>query len=174
MARIRSHSELREVVSDLLRSTGVKTPPIPVDKIARRLKATVRYMPYEGELAGMVFRDDAAVIIGVNSLHHPNRQRFTIAHECGHLLFHEGKEVHIDRAFRVNLRDASSSRATDPEEIEANRFAAELLMPYDMIRKDLRDGVDIESEESIIALAKKYRVSAIAMTLRIKNFLANV
>ena len=41
---------------------------------------------------GMLVRDEGkgTVMIGVNSLHHLHRQRFTIAHECGHLVLHEG------------------------------------------------------------------------------------
>ena len=72
-------------------------------------------------------------MIGVNSLHQVHRQRFTMAHECGHLLLHRGKRVYIDHTFRVNSRalvnnrDGSSASATDPEEIEAKRFAAELV-----------------------------------------------
>lgn len=58
--------------------------------------AAVRYSPFEGELAGMLVRGDGQIVIGVNSLHPLNRQRFTIAHECGHLLLHKG-EFHVDR-----------------------------------------------------------------------------
>lgn len=174
MGRIRSQTQMRDHVSELLKKNQITSPPVPVEQIARSLKASIRYSPYEGEIAGVVLRDEKDIVIGVNSLQHPNRQRFTIAHECGHILFHQGKEVHIDRSFRVNLRDETSSKATDPEEIEANRFAAELLMPHDMIKSDLANGIDITNEDDIEKLAKKYRVSAIAMTFRIKTFLSEI
>jgi len=137
--------------------------------------ARIRYSPFEGELAGMLVRDHDQVVIGVNSLYHPNRQRFTVAHECAHLALHEG-EVHIDRSFsfnvRVNRRDAVSSMAADAKEIEANRFAAELLMPYNMVLADLKERpIDVENEEAIRELARKYQVSIQAMTHRITNLL---
>ena len=144
-----------------------------MERIAKSLGAKVRYAPFEGELAGMLIRDDdgKGVVIGVNSLHHPNRRRFTIAHECGHLRLHDGKRVYVDRSpLRVNLRDELSSRATDYREIEANRFAAELLVPYPMIMEDLRaSALDIEDEAALRKLAERYRVSPQALTLRLRS-----
>ena len=160
------------MVKELIRSAGIHEPPVPVELIATSLGATVRYSPFKGELAGMLIRDDenGRVMIGVNLLHHVNRQRFTIAHECGHLRLHEGKRVYIDRSFRINRRDGVSSQAIDAEEIEANRFAAELLMPYDMITDDLkRCQLDIQDDEELRELADRYAVSLQALTLRIRS-----
>ena len=76
----------------------------------------------------------------------------------------------MDRSFRINRRDEVSSQATDAEEIEANRFAAELLMPYDLITEDLmRYQPDIEDEDELRELADRYGVSLQALTLRIKS-----
>ncbi|OCK55076.1 ImmA/IrrE family metallo-endopeptidase [Bradyrhizobium sp. LMTR 3] len=172
MRRAKSAKTLRHEATNVLEEFGVRKPPVPVEKIATSLGARLKYSPFDGELAGMLIRGDEGTVIGVNSLHHINRQRFTIAHECGHLLLHKGKDVHIDRSFRVNKRDEKSSQAVDPEEIEANRFAAELLMPYDMIVKELVDyHIDIEDEEQLKELADKYQVSVQALTHRITNVL---
>lgn len=169
--RTRTTQFIREQAASVLKNHRVEKPPVPVEEIARALGARVRYSPFEGELAGMLIRGDDQIIIGVNSLHHSNRQRFTIAHECGHLLLHKG-EVHIDRSFRINRRGAVSSLAIDPEEIDANRFAAELLMPYDMLLADLPDrNIDVENEDELKPLARKYQVSLQAMTQRITNML---
>jgi Zn-dependent peptidase ImmA (M78 family) len=110
----------------------------------------------------------------VNSSHHSNRQRFTVAHELGHLRYHEG-EIHVDRKLQINRRDAISSLAIDPDEIEANRFAAELLMPFRLISVDLMTReLDVEDDDQIRELAKKYQVSAQAMTHRITNIIDGV
>jgi Zn-dependent peptidase ImmA (M78 family) len=151
---------------------GVTNPPIPVEEIARKLGAEVRYIPFEGkgEVSGMLFRDAAQKLIGVNSLHHPNRQRFTIAHEIGHLLLHKGEAIHVDKTLFVNLRDSASSQAIDDDEIEANRFAAELLMPREMLLGDLRDqAIDLEGDEDLLSLARRYKVSMQALTFRLAN-----
>ena len=170
--RARGSATLRPIAKELLEAAAVKGPPVPVAAIAASLGATVRYAPFKGELAGMLIRDDAerGTVIGVNSLHHSNRQRFTIAHECGHLRLHKGQQSYVDRSFRINRRDEVSSQATDAEEIEANRFAAELLMPYAMITEDLRTRrPDIEDEDELRELADRYGVSLQALTLRIRS-----
>lgn len=177
MTRARSSlaaGQIRQRVNKLLHDNWDGRPPVPVERVAATLGARLRYSPFDGELAGMLLRDDEKIVIGVNSLHHINRQRFTIAHECGHLLLHKGKDVHIDRSFRINRRDERSSKAIDPEEIEANRFAAELLMPYDTLLKDLRDfgiDIDIEDDVQLKELADRYQVSVQALTHRITNLL---
>ena len=171
--RARTGATLRPIAEALLAGVGIERPPVPVEVIAKSLGATVRYAPFKGELAGMLIRDgvERRVVIGVNSLHHPNRQRFTIAHECGHLQLHEGQRAYVDRSpLRINRRDEVSSQATNAEEIEANRFAAELLMPHGMIMEDLVESdLDIEDETALRALADSYRVSLQAMTLRIRS-----
>jgi len=120
----------------------------------------------------MLITADGTNVIGVNSSHHFNRQRFTIAHELGHLILHhrEMERVHIDRSL-VHRRDNISGLAIDPKEIEANRFAAELLMPYSMLIADIEGVNDVEDVDEISLLAKRYLVSALAMTNRITNLL---
>ena len=170
----KSPKVIRKYVTALLMESGINEPPIPVEMIAKSLGATVRYSPFlQGDLAGMLIRADGHAVIGVNSLDHPNRQRFTIAHECGHLLLHKGKKaVYIDRDFRINRRDGVSSLAVNSDEIEANRFAAELLIPYSMITADLtQSSIDIENEVEFKRLARRYQVSVQAMTHRITNLL---
>ena len=160
---------LRPIINSLLEECGIDAVPVPVEVIAECLGAQIRYSPFDGELAGMLVRhDDGQAVIGVNSANHINRQRFTIAHECGHLRLHKGKDVYIDRSFRVNVcrRDEQSAQATDPEEIEANRFAAELLMPRDRILEDIVE-FDIEGDKELKALADKYVVSVQALTSRV-------
>lgn len=123
MTKPRSARVLREEATKLLKANRVKTAPVPVIDIATSMGARISYSPFEGELAGMLVRDHDQTVIGVNSLHHPNRQRFTIAHECAHMALHE---VHIDRSFnsnvRVNRRDTVSSMAVDAKEIEVSRL----------------------------------------------------
>ena len=124
--------DLGEKVKSLLDDQGVTSAPVPVEKIARSLGAHVRHSPLDEELSGMIYINGNTPIIGVNSSHHRNRQRFTIAHEIAHLVLHRdmiSNQVHVDRRFPVLMRDAESAAGTERMEIDANRFAAELLMP---------------------------------------------
>lgn len=165
-----SRSKSEAVAKQLLKDSHITKAPVRVELIARRIGATVHYEPFDGDISGMVYRNKDRVIIGVNSLHHPNRQRFTIAHEIGHVLLHKGTEVYIDRTYRVNMRNNVSSQAIDKDEIEANRFAASLLMPEHMLVQDLKDvEIDFASEDDLADLAAKYEVSLQAMTIRLSN-----
>jgi Zn-dependent peptidase ImmA (M78 family) len=160
--------DMQKRVRDLLHRNRVLGPPVPVQRIAERLGLQVRFAPLNGDVSGAILRSGSETVVGVNSFHHPNRQRFTIGHEIAHFLLHEGLSMHIDRQFRINLRDQESSKALDSEEIQANRFAAELLMPVDFLVKDLAAVADI-NDETISRLARRYRVSSQAMQIRLAN-----
>jgi len=109
----------------------------------------------------------------VNSLHHPNRQRFTIAHELGHLELHSEmitSTVHVDKSFPALMRDQNSATGTEKIEIEANQFASELLMPLAFIDEILRGKqFDIDNEGPMKEAATKFRVSRQALEYRIRN-----
>ncbi|MBG9259871.1 ImmA/IrrE family metallo-endopeptidase [Corynebacterium belfantii] len=85
------------------------------------------------------------------------RQRFSLAHELGHLV-EDGEKAQVDRR-----RNTVSSQGTDPHEIYANAFAAELLMPSFAVRQLFHAGGDARF------LATYFNVSGIAMENRLKN-----
>lgn len=165
---------IRALVGRVLAESGVRSAPIDVDRVATSLGAEVRREPADDELSGFLLRDTKAgsAVIGVNSKHHPNRQRFTIAHECGHLLLHKGEKVYVDRlgsGFHINLRDSKAAEGVSEVEKEANLFAAELLIPAAFLEADLvkSGGMDLFDEDVLKGLAGKYRVSAQALTYRL-------
>lgn len=158
----------------VLARLGIKTSPINVEKVARALGAQVRFAPFDDELSGMIHIKDGVPIIGVNSLHHPNRQRFTIAHELGHLELHRDlitSSVHVDKGFPALMRDSTSAKGEEKVEIEANQFAAELLMPKAMVEGELATTAqfDMEDDGPLEQIAKKFRVSKQALQLRIQS-----
>jgi Zn-dependent peptidase ImmA (M78 family) len=161
--------------SRLLTHLRIDKAPIPVEKIARHLGALIRFSVLDDEISGMVFVKEGTAIIGVNALHHPNRQRFTIAHEIAHLLLHRefvSTKVHVDKGFPVLMRNKVASLGTDLFEIEANRFAAELLMPTSLVSALLHDRiVDVDDEKLIRDLANQFKVSKQAMGHRISALL---
>lgn len=160
----------------LLQRNEVAGPPVPVERVVRSLGARLRYSPLDDELSGMIYVNKGMPIIGVNALHHPNRQRFTIAHECGHLILHKKqitKEVHVDKAFPMLMRDLVSAAGIDDMEIEANFFASELLMPQSMLANALGNApFDIDDDSTVSALARNFKVSQSAMRFRLGNLFA--
>jgi IrrE N-terminal-like domain len=72
----------------------------------------------------------------------------------------------------VNLRDKTSSMASDLEEIEGTAFAASLLMPEQMIRDQLSQLPPArrrEPDTTADALAKIFKVSTPALNFRLIN-----
>ena len=156
----------------LLADTGqATTAPVDIEAVARHLGAQVVEEKLDRSVSGMLYRDGEQVVIGVNSAHADRRRRFTIAHEIGHLVLHKGRPLVLDHV-RVNFRDANSSTASDLEEIQANAFAAEILMPRDQIiagAKKLLDDRTITEAAVIDYLAQGFEVSDQAMEYRLIN-----
>lgn len=161
-------SKVRQRANQLLRALEIDGPPVPVEKVAAALNIEIIAEPFTGDISGALLQTKGRSIIGVNKLHPLTRQRFTIAHEIGHFLLHNFEGPHFDR--RVLLRNAKSSLAIDPMEIEANRFAAELLMPKAFILKDL-EALNIEEldDEKLSELAERYDVSIQACSVRLNS-----
>ena len=147
-----SEHAAREQARALVEKLGLKAPPVPVEKLAKALGVRVEYNPFDDELSGMAFLRDGKPVIGVNANHHPNRQRFTIAHELGHILLHRPRldaAVLIDKNKNFIPRDAISAEGTDPVEVEANAFASELLMPVKLVRQVLSESTrDLHDDEA--------------------------
>ena len=162
---------IKDIVNKLINESGCNNAPVDVEAIAKTNNTTLHKQSVDDSFSGYLFRDVrlSSGVIGINADHHPNRQRFTIAHELGHFLLHSGEDVHIDQQFVMLRRDVKSSEGTNEEEMEANLFAAELLMPEEFLAEDIRgfDFLDHVDESRISELAKKYRVSSQAMTIRL-------
>ena len=162
------------LANKLLENHNILGPPVPVDQIAKGLGVALSFEPFEGEegISGILYRDGATKIIGINSAHAPTRQRFSIAHEIGHLVLHK-KELFVDKVVQVNFRDGTSSLAVDREEIAANAFAAELLMPRKFVKREinklLKKGTVLRKDDLIEALANIFKVSPQATEYRLNN-----
>lgn len=145
--------------------------PVPVDVLAERLEAVLTYERFRPELSGMLLREPGQPItIAVNNRQSPRRQRFTVAHEIGHLRLHKGAVI-IDNGTRVNYRDERSATATVKEEREANAFGAALLMPGDLVEEAVRERLRDRTPKSsmVSALARDFDVSEEAMGYRLVN-----
>ena len=171
MSRQTKKVKAREAAQELLDQYGIKRPPVPIERIAKSLGIRMEYAPLDGELSGLAYIRDGVPIVGINTLHAPNRQRFTLAHELAHVQLHRHeleRAVHVDRGSL--RRDALASAGVNPIEIEANTFAAELLMPTDLLISVLAGrSVDLENDKAVVALAKRFRVSGAAMRYRLNS-----
>ena len=146
----------RQLARNLLKEIGLKEPPISLWKVIKRLqvKNNLSVEPvfdFGEKVSGVlvVFEDSAT--IGFNKKQGWYRNRFTLAHEIGHLLM--GTTCNsVDEAL-------SSNRAG---EIAANEFAAELLIPLKNLKADFKKGV-----QNIEILSERYRMSKEAIGWKI-------
>lgn len=170
----RDRIDCEAMALEVLAEEKVASWPVRVDRIAKRRSVKVRYSPLDDELSGMAFYKGDTPIIGVNSRHHVNRQRFTIAHELGHFCMHDDilrKGMHVDKVITMLNRDTKSTKGTVNIEIEANQFAAELLMPEQLVKQYMEQEVldygRVPDEDAVEDMARAFKVSPMALAYRI-------
>lgn len=133
--------------------------PVKVGAIANDLGLSVVISDLPLAVSGMLSRnkDIDAWTIRVNRHEHRHRQRYTIAHEIAHFVLHRdafGDELVDDTFYRSGL--------SERREFEANALAAEILMPWTLIRSLMNDGL-----REPVALANALQVSPAAMSIRL-------
>lgn len=138
-------------------------PPIDVLACARSVGLPIFATPLQNGVSGMLVRHDpkagdSGFVCYVDSTEPSVRQRFTAAHELGHFSLHRHLigETHQDNYL---LRAQGFS---NQQETQANAFAADLLMPRNLIEQQMEAGVT-----AVADLAKVFLVSQIAMSIRL-------
>jgi Zn-dependent peptidase ImmA (M78 family) len=162
-----NRSEVERKARDLIARTGLVIP-FDVEAAAESLNLSVVQQDFESSVSAMLVVKDGHGVIGVNTNHHPNRRRFSVAHEIGHYLLHrDSASVFVDAA-PVFFRDDTSSAGTAQQEVEANAFAAELLMPAATLRERLeQQSVDPYDDAAVHRLARAFGVSTQALTIKL-------
>jgi Zn-dependent peptidase ImmA (M78 family) len=156
---------------DLLAQFGPVSPPIDLDAILKQHDIALVMEEMPDEVSGALYAaPNQRPIIIVNKMQSMVRKRFTIAHELGHYFLGQSNEVHVDT--QIMFRSQQSSGANESAEIAANTFAAELLMPEQMVRQEYTKrwkNVFEDDDELVGELAKLFKVSTIAMGFRLKK-----
>jgi len=163
-------SNIRNIVKDILSEHGITKAPVAVEDIVKKYGAEVQYRPFKESVSGFSYSEDGKKIIGINVTESSMRQRFTLAHELGHLKLGSGG-LHYDQGSPINFRDKVSATGIRKKEVDANFFAAELLMPKDMLIADLQAIQEKTQDSETVAeqLAEKYNVSFFAMNVRLAS-----
>jgi hypothetical protein len=144
--------------------------PIPVELIAEELsRLTIEWTLFRprpdgprvlGALdpatRGLLLNDGERVFFQTN----PGVERFTIAHEIGHLDLHVRDD---DEVSSVCAGNDGSGR-----EVEAERFAAALLMPKELVRGHAA-GTNTGLWPRVYSLCEIFGVSASAMRYRLRD-----
>lgn len=146
---------------NLLREMDITVPPVNPVKIAEELGVKVWFATFTGESQNVSgFYDCEDNSIYVNKDEYPPRQTFTIAHELGHKMLHQ--EWANSEDYKVLWRDVEGQEQ-DSKEVEANTFAANLLMPKFLMDKY------IDRDLSPSKMATLFAVSVPAMRNRLSK-----
>ena len=163
-------AELELKAKEILTAFGAFEVPVPLELVAHRIGLAVDQVPLGDDISGVLVVTGDKGSIGVNRDHPEPRRRFTVAHEIGHFVLHRSqRDLFIDKSF-VAFRDTTSSAGIDRAEIQANQFAAALLMPAALVQQELRRHAEsIVTEDVIDRLAERFEVSSQAMMYRLIN-----
>lgn len=144
--------------------------PVKLGRLARDIGvAAIKVASMRTGVSGQIAREDGEYVIRVNRNEARERQRFTIAHELAHYLLH--RDV-IDSS-PGGITDNVLYRSGAPEQIEfeANRLAADLVMPMRLVEKKVKEEFGgIITEATIESLAASFEVSKAAMEIRLSTF----
>jgi Zn-dependent peptidase ImmA (M78 family) len=155
---------IARLAREILDQADVTEPPVPIERVAKSAGFRLIKEHLDSDFSGFYVMRAGIPTIGINIAHPPVRQRFTIAHEIGHAKLHAID--HYDREFR---RDPNSATATDPDEIDANSFAANLLMPAEWIHERWAETTDLFDNEWVVRTARDFGVSTQSLMYRIEN-----
>ncbi len=161
-----SRAEVERKAKEVLKAHGLQTIPVDPVVLANRLGIVVNNAKFsDDQLVGMIAKREGTTTLLVNADDPPFRKRFTIAHELGHHFLHlmeDGEFVDGDAdLFRQPPEPGEELSEERWREIQANMFAAALLMSEDDVRQAWH------RLHSIGAMARLFNVSEQAMGIRL-------
>ncbi len=144
--------------------------PVKLGRMARELGVgAVKVSSMPTGVSGQITRENGQYVIRVNRSEARERQRFTIAHEIAHYLLH--RDIIDSSPDGISDNVLYRSGASEKVEYEANRLAADLVMPMNLIEKKLKDDFSgVVTEATIESLATSFEVSKAAMEIRLSTF----
>lgn len=156
-------AQIKNIADGTLKLYSNGEYPVNVLHIAKGLELKVYDATFDkDDVAGMLKAKEKEILIAQNDS--PLRQRFSIAHEIGHYVLHYYGKLfeEKDQEKHISFRDNTSSLGFSVREIEANFFAANLLMPENKVKELYNEGFSLEE------MAYFLNVSKIAMGHRLE------
>ena len=166
----------KEKVRKILEDCNVYNAPVPIADIAERYGFIVFETFLEDESGFLLVSNDDGIVINgkkhkkviaVNSVDTPFRKRFTIAHELGHYFLEVfDKEENLPKEYYVHRELFNHNKQ---REKDADKFAAELLMPTHFLEYELNrlNKLDLILTDLPQYISGKFQVSYSAARLRL-------
>ena len=153
---------------EILFQHGLYSLPIDPVRLANRLGISVNNAKFaDDSRAALIAKRGETTRVFVEQSDPPYRKRFSIAHELGHHFLHllDDGEIIDSHSDMFREKEPASGHMTERrlQEIEANWFAASLLMPEELVK------IEWEKSLSVPQLAKIFNVSREAMGYRLDD-----
>lgn len=165
--------EIQKLAKETLINHGLYSVPVNPVVVASKLGVRPMHAVFsDPKYSGLTARRAEGATILIKENDSLVRKRFSVAHELGHLLLHLRSgtdEIITTEADLFRIGDSPSESWT-PErrrEYEANVFAAELLMPAELVRSYWEQVSP--KERTIDTMANIFQVSDAAMAIRLQD-----
>lgn len=140
------------------------TAPVRLSQLARALGVPVKAATLAPGISGEIRPDGESFVIRVNRHDPSKRQRFTVAHELSHFLLH-ADQINTGISDDVLYRSALSDR----REAQANRLAADVLMPDELVRASVEEAQEKGVGDLVLFLAEQFLASEGAMRIKLEQ-----
>ena len=155
---IRAYTTMEDIYARA-NNLGIRTFPFDIIGYLKAHNIAIEYEEME-DMSGYVECKKDLIVVGINKYQNTTRQRFTAAHELGHIINDmsavENGEFKNGEVLLFRDNDSIGIR-----ERLANEFASNLLMPKNLFEDLLKKGV-----RSIERLAEEFNVSPAAIRYR--------
>lgn len=162
----RTNEQIEKIVKETCIKYDVNIMDVDPIKLASQLGIVVQAVEFKDpNIAGMLSHEGDKYEISINMYDSYERQRFTVAHELGHYLLGHLKET--DASLEIFRRGITG----DEKEVEANKFAAALLVNSGYLKAmyEVNKIVYKEYLSIVDKLAKKFNVSRQTIHYRLKS-----
>lgn len=134
--------------------------PVDIGGLSRKFGVGAYITDLGDNISGQIIKDHqekGGFSISVSKSDDKQEQRFTAAHELSHFLLHRDKigDGIVDSPLY-------RSKMSNKVEVEANKLAADILMPYKKINQVIEEGVG-----TLESLSQYFNVSVQAMKVRL-------
>lgn len=145
---------------EIIKTLRIREPSeIELEDIAMVRGVLVRERFLKGSEARLVRRGRSGIITVDKSIPEEGRKRFAVAHDLGHFELHRESQLLF-----CTEQDMVVWNENKPQEIEANEFAANMLMPESLFKVHL--GKEKPNLDMVKFLAGEFRTTLTAAAVR--------
>jgi Zn-dependent peptidase ImmA (M78 family) len=163
-------AEIEQLANNILIKAEAFSLPVNLNSVCDKNNIEANYVPLTAISGFAAIRPKETKKIFINSTEPVPRQRFTAAHELGHVFLHSDQGLLVDTAETIyHFRAPNHGGGDQTQELEANYFAACLLMPATLVSTVLSTlkSSELNDEATLQRLADTFEVSKIALTTRL-------